>query len=672
MGIFEATHPRRLKLIISDSLNCIGYHLKGSMIDSAMPHNEIDQMTHFLLLSNNRRFFQAKVNRNSSIENLIFLIIDEVYAAGCIISCRTVVRVKHHQSQLALVWCFHVNVIPLQGKGQPVFARHHRAHSLLPASLSLSSFFAVSRDRPNDRFLSLFLSRFSFLSIVRSPLLPYNTRVSLLFAFSSPRVMDGANHSGGGEESTSGGMKPTPAPIPSANAPPPFLSKTYDMVDDPATDSVVSWSSTNNSFVVWNPPEFARDLLPKYFKHNNFSSFVRQLNTYGFRKVDPDRWEFANEGFLRGQKHLLKSISRRKPAHGQSHQQSTQSHAQSSSVGACVEVGKFGLEEEVERLKRDKNVLMQELVRLRQQQQATDEQLQTMVQRLHGMEQRQQQMMSFLAKAMQSPGFLAQFVQQQNEGNRRISEANKKRRLRQEGISETESTTVHDGQIVRYQPLVNEAAKMLRQFMKVEASSRIENFSKNPDNFLLGDASPSVGVDCGSSTSRVSSVTLQEVQPTSGQMSIPTVSEVQSSAPSVQFPDMDAIVGLQDSRGNPSLPQADVAMHELSQIPDIPLESIIDLPGDDFLDPAQLGMDGPDPLEIDGLPSNPEMDSLFTSDFWDDLLVGSPVHDVESPSVEGNPKEGDSHQVENKWDRTQNMDQLTERMGLLSSNNKGV
>ncbi|CAI8587010.1 unnamed protein product [Vicia faba] len=90
--------------------------------------------------------------------------------------------------------------------------------------------------------------------------------------------MDGASGvSSGGEVSS---QLPAPTPMQNSNSPPPFLSKMYDMVDDPSTDAVVSWSATNNSFVVWDPPEFARDLLPKYFKHNNFSSFVRQLNTY--------------------------------------------------------------------------------------------------------------------------------------------------------------------------------------------------------------------------------------------------------------------------------------------------------------------------------------------------------------------------------------------------------
>lgn len=62
--------------------------------------------------------------------------------------------------------------------------------------------------------------------------------------------------------------------------PTPFLTKTYQLVDDHAFDDVISWSEDGSTFVVWNPTVFARDLLPKYFKHNNFSSFVRQLNTY--------------------------------------------------------------------------------------------------------------------------------------------------------------------------------------------------------------------------------------------------------------------------------------------------------------------------------------------------------------------------------------------------------
>lgn len=75
---------------------------------------------------------------------------------------------------------------------------------------------------------------------------------------------------------------PPPRPMEGLNeaGPPPFLTKTFEMVDDFATANIVSWNRGGHSFVVWDPNAFASLLLPQYFKHNNFSSFVRQLNTY--------------------------------------------------------------------------------------------------------------------------------------------------------------------------------------------------------------------------------------------------------------------------------------------------------------------------------------------------------------------------------------------------------
>ncbi|KAG2683515.1 hypothetical protein I3843_10G033000 [Carya illinoinensis] len=97
------------------------------------------------------------------------------------------------------------------------------------------------------------------------------------------------------------------------SSPPPFLLKTYVLVEDPATDEVISWNTEGTAFVVWQPAEFARDILPTLFKHSNFSSFVRQLNTYGFRKIATNRWEFYNDLFRKGEKELLCNIRRRKP-----------------------------------------------------------------------------------------------------------------------------------------------------------------------------------------------------------------------------------------------------------------------------------------------------------------------------------------------------------------------
>ena len=90
----------------------------------------------------------------------------------------------------------------------------------------------------------------------------------------------GASSSFSGTPSSSMVQPPQPMEGIHETGPPPFLTKTYDIVEDSTTNHVVSWSRGNNSFVVWDPQAFAMTLLPRYFKHNNFSSFVRQLNTY--------------------------------------------------------------------------------------------------------------------------------------------------------------------------------------------------------------------------------------------------------------------------------------------------------------------------------------------------------------------------------------------------------
>jgi len=102
---------------------------------------------------------------------------------------------------------------------------------------------------------------------------------------------------------------------------PAFLAKLWKMVDNPETDDLISWSEEGTSFIIKNQPEFARSLLPYYYKHSNMASFVRQLNMYGFHKVmsvesgglkgDKDEIEFAHLFFLRGQEHLLDQIKRK-------------------------------------------------------------------------------------------------------------------------------------------------------------------------------------------------------------------------------------------------------------------------------------------------------------------------------------------------------------------------
>ncbi|KAH9945785.1 uncharacterized protein BXZ73DRAFT_37829 [Epithele typhae] len=114
---------------------------------------------------------------------------------------------------------------------------------------------------------------------------------------------------------------------------PPFLQKLYEIVNDPANESLIKWSDNGDSFYgewLLNHERFAREVLGRWFKHQKFASFVRQLNMYGFHKIphlqqgvlksdaDTEPWHFEHPNFHRGQPDLLCLIQRKKqPAHGQ-------------------------------------------------------------------------------------------------------------------------------------------------------------------------------------------------------------------------------------------------------------------------------------------------------------------------------------------------------------------
>lgn len=154
----------------------------------------------------------------------------------------------------------------------------------------------------------------------------------------------------------------------------------------------------------------------------------------GFRKVNPNRWEFANKGFQRGRKYLLKSIQRRNPVF-QSHQQQVLLGA----GGPYLEVGKYGgAQGEVESLRRDKNLLMLEVMRLRQKQRSTEQGISLISQHLHTTEQKQQHIITFLAKAMKNPILMAHLVQQ-NEQMRGFQTIVKRRRLPSAGTNNEET-----------------------------------------------------------------------------------------------------------------------------------------------------------------------------------------------------------------------------------------
>ncbi|KNE63998.1 hypothetical protein AMAG_09059 [Allomyces macrogynus ATCC 38327] len=83
-----------------------------------------------------------------------------------------------------------------------------------------------------------------------------------------------------------------------------FISKLYAILQDKSIVHLICWTPNGDGFRVLSPTEFARQVLPACFKHNNISSFVRQLNMYGFSKVSDQSFALAA---LEATKHVASS-----------------------------------------------------------------------------------------------------------------------------------------------------------------------------------------------------------------------------------------------------------------------------------------------------------------------------------------------------------------------------
>ena len=60
--------------------------------------------------------------------------------------------------------------------------------------------------------------------------------------------------------------------------------KLYDLIGA-EPNWLVEWAGHGESFFIRNEEEFCAQVLPKYFRHTKLTSFQRQLNLYGFRRI---------------------------------------------------------------------------------------------------------------------------------------------------------------------------------------------------------------------------------------------------------------------------------------------------------------------------------------------------------------------------------------------------
>lgn len=97
----------------------------------------------------------------------------------------------------------------------------------------------------------------------------------------------------------------------------PFPEKLHRCLDSCERDGlsdVFSFFSHGRAFAIHKPRRFVVEIMPRFFRQTKLTSFQRQLNLYGFKRVGqgPDNGGYYHELFLKGRPGLCVNMKRTK------------------------------------------------------------------------------------------------------------------------------------------------------------------------------------------------------------------------------------------------------------------------------------------------------------------------------------------------------------------------